>query len=176
MQSDFHHRLPNADRSLRRRRRHSSPAARRTSRCPTAASWFRPDAGVATGIRATSVEISGTIGLDSDIYVKAPYLTVAGQTAPSPGITIKNHGLYIGATDVLLQHFRIRPGSTCARSEQPRPGNTGEICCRRTLHGTETDALGRPSAVRFASVGAFVNQHGERGDLDALDPAALGHE
>jgi hypothetical protein len=70
----------------------------------------------ASSPRVVIFEISGTIGLDSDIYVKTPYLTVAGQTAPSPGITIKNHGLYVGATDVLLQHFRIRPGSTTCNS------------------------------------------------------------
>jgi hypothetical protein len=70
----------------------------------------------ASSPRVVIFEISGTIGLDSDISVKTPYLTVAGQTAPSPGITIKNYGLYVNTTDVLLQHFRIRPGNTTCNS------------------------------------------------------------
>src|SRR2546430_2390467 len=39
------------------------------------------------------------------------FLTVAGQTAPSPGITIRGAGLVIRASDVLIQHLRIRPGA-----------------------------------------------------------------
>ncbi|HUV62609.1 MAG TPA: hypothetical protein VMW24_01865 [Sedimentisphaerales bacterium] len=36
--------------------------------------------------------------------------TIAGQTAPHPGITIRDYGLNIGVSDVLIQHLRIRPG------------------------------------------------------------------
>jgi len=68
----------------------------------------------ATIPRVVIFEVSGTISLNSDILITSPYLTVAGQTAPSPGITVKNHGLYIYTNDVLLQHLRIRPGGdTC---------------------------------------------------------------
>jgi hypothetical protein len=59
-------------------------------------------------------QVSGTISLNSAIYIKNPYLTVAGQTAPSPGITVRNYGISVDTHDVLLQHFRIRPGGdTC---------------------------------------------------------------
>ena len=36
--------------------------------------------------------------------------TIAGQTAPCPGITLRDYGLRIGASDVLIQHLRVRPG------------------------------------------------------------------
>jgi hypothetical protein len=63
-------------------------------------------------------ETSGTITLDSDITVVNPYMTVAGQTAPSPGITIRGSlsattsagGIWIWTHDVLIQHIRIRTG------------------------------------------------------------------
>jgi hypothetical protein len=59
-------------------------------------------------------ETSGTIALTKEIVIADPYITVAGQTAPSPGITIRNYGLEIQTHDVLIQHLRIRPGGdTC---------------------------------------------------------------
>jgi hypothetical protein len=55
-------------------------------------------------------EISGTIALNSYIDFTSPCVTIAGQTAPSPGILIKNYSLKINARDVLVQHLRFRPG------------------------------------------------------------------
>jgi hypothetical protein len=67
-----------------------------------------------SGPRVVIFETSGTINLSSDILIRSPYLTVAGQTAPAPGITLKNYTLIVDANDVLLQHFRVRPGAaTC---------------------------------------------------------------
>jgi hypothetical protein len=48
--------------------------------------------------------------LNQDINVMESCLTIAGQTAPSPGITLRNGGLNFYAHDVLVQHLRIRPG------------------------------------------------------------------
>jgi hypothetical protein len=71
----------------------------------------------ASSPRIVIFEISGTIDLSSQVVISNPYLTVGGQTAPSPGITLRDHGLEINTHDVLLQHFRIRPGdSTCNSS------------------------------------------------------------
>ncbi|APG26944.1 hypothetical protein A7E78_03305 [Syntrophotalea acetylenivorans] len=55
-------------------------------------------------------EVAGTIELESNIIISHPYCTIAGQTAPPPGITIKNYGIKISAHDILIQHLRIRPG------------------------------------------------------------------
>ena len=68
----------------------------------------------ASGPRVVIFELSGTIALSSPIVVRSPYLTVAGQTAPSPGVTLRSYGIEVSTNDVLLQHFRVRPGgSTC---------------------------------------------------------------
>ncbi len=67
-----------------------------------------------TGPRVIIFETSGTIPLASDLYVSDPYVTIAGQTAPSPGITLKNYGLRVETAHVHAQHFRVRPGGlTC---------------------------------------------------------------
>lgn len=62
--------------------------------------------------RTVIFEVSGTIELESNLGIAAPYATVAGQTAPSPGITLKGWQFSVGASahDVLIQHLRFRVG------------------------------------------------------------------
>jgi hypothetical protein len=64
----------------------------------------------ASGPRVCVFEVSGTITLDDDLTIRNRYITIAGQTAPSPGITLRGSGLLIKASDVLVQHIRVRPG------------------------------------------------------------------
>jgi pectate lyase len=70
----------------------------------------------ASGPRIVVFRVGGTIELYSRLDVSKPFLTVAGQTAPGGGITIKNHPsnskmpFQISTHDVVLRHLRIRPG------------------------------------------------------------------
>lgn len=64
------------------------------------------------GPRIVVFEVGGVIDLDrQSLRITEPFITIAGQTAPSPGITIIKGGLNIAAHDVVLQHIRVRPGS-----------------------------------------------------------------
>ena len=69
------------------------------------------------GPRFIVFEISGTIPLASPIFVACPFFTLAGQTAPSPGITVRGFGMYIDTHDAVIQHVRFRRGDTNADSE-----------------------------------------------------------
>jgi hypothetical protein len=62
-------------------------------------------------------EVSGTIPLTRHIYIRSPLITVAGQTALSPGITLRNAGIRVEASDVVIQHLRIRVGDTTSTPE-----------------------------------------------------------
>lgn len=60
------------------------------------------------GPRTIVFEVGGVIWLQSDLNIWNPFLTVAGQTAPSPGITIAGGGMKIRTHDVLMQHLACR--------------------------------------------------------------------
>ncbi len=66
----------------------------------------------AEGPRIVVFEVGGVIDLGRQTLVlRNPFITIAGQTAPSPGITLIRGGIDIRGHDVIVQHIRIRPGS-----------------------------------------------------------------
>jgi len=87
--------------------------------------------------RVVIFEISGYIDLADMIRITSPYLTVAGQTAPSPGITLRKYGIEIQTHDVLLQHFRVRPGEW----GQNKVDNCGIIAWGAAAHDIVLDHM-----------------------------------
>jgi hypothetical protein len=72
-------------------------------------------AATAPGPRFVLFEIGGSLSLVADVTIAHPFLTIAGQTAPSPGVTIRNRSIIIDTNDVVLQHLRLRMGDVaCA--------------------------------------------------------------
>jgi pectate lyase len=65
------------------------------------------------GPRIVVFEVAGVIDLDRrELRIEQPFLTIAGQTAPQPGITLIRGGLVVATHDVVIRHLRVRPGST----------------------------------------------------------------
>ncbi|HEX8579050.1 MAG TPA: pectate lyase [Allosphingosinicella sp.] len=63
------------------------------------------------GRRTVVFEVGGQIDLGrSTLGIEEPFLTIAGQTAPSPGITIIRGGIDIKTHDVIMRHIRIHTG------------------------------------------------------------------
>jgi hypothetical protein len=66
----------------------------------------------AAGPRVIEFDVAGQIDLGGkSLYVREPYVTIAGETGPSPGITLVNGGINVSAHDVILRHIRVRPGA-----------------------------------------------------------------
>ena len=85
------------------------------------------------GPRIVVFEVGGVIDMKRKVLdIREPNLTIAGQTAPNPGITLIKTGLNIRANDVVIRHIRIRTGA----DGQPKRS------------GWEPDALGTVSAHR----------------------------
>lgn len=64
------------------------------------------------GPRVIVFAVAGVIGLKSDLRIANPDVTIAGQTAAEPGITITGGALRIRTHDVVVQHIAVRPGAS----------------------------------------------------------------
>jgi len=72
------------------------------------------------GPRIVVFEVGGVIDMGLQTWtIDQPFLTVAGQTAPSPGITLIRGGIDIRTHDVVVRHIRIRTGVS---GQGPRSG------------------------------------------------------
>ena len=69
------------------------------------------DAVSRKGPRIVVFEVGGVIDLgEYTVRITEPFLTIAGQTAPAPGITLIRGGIDIATHDVVVRHIRVRPG------------------------------------------------------------------
>jgi len=77
----------------------------------------------ATEPRIVVFRVSGTINVceaNKQLSIVSPYITIAGQTAPGDGITLRldpsctSSALNIWQHDVIIRHIRFRPGSNPA--------------------------------------------------------------
>ncbi|MNK10077.1 hypothetical protein D3C87_280920 [compost metagenome] len=64
----------------------------------------------AAGKRIVIFEISGTIELQSKLSIINNDITIAGQTAPGDGITLKNHPVVVQGSNVIIRFMRFRMG------------------------------------------------------------------
>ena len=77
---------------------------------------------MAHGPRTCVFRTGGTIVLDSALTIRNPYLTIAGQTAPGDGITLKaadetsRGGIYVKTFEVIIRYIRVRTGTRVANS------------------------------------------------------------
>lgn len=64
------------------------------------------------GARIIVFNVAGIIKLKSPIRLRAPYVTIAGQTAPGDGICITGASFLIDTHDVIIRYMRFRRGQT----------------------------------------------------------------
>ncbi len=81
----------------------------------------------ASGPRLVVFETSGVIDLQTtDLEITNPYCWVAGQTAPSPGITFINGMVQVAADNCVVQHLRIFRGEDGGAAEGADPMNNAD--------------------------------------------------
>ena len=64
------------------------------------------------GARIIVFNVAGVINLKTPLDVRAPYVTIAGQTAPGDGICIAGESFQVDTHDVVIRHMRFRRGDT----------------------------------------------------------------
>lgn len=64
------------------------------------------------GPRTIVFDVSGYIDVDKPLKIREGYgnLTIAGQTAPGNGITIKGSGIWVQESNVIIRYLKVRPG------------------------------------------------------------------
>lgn len=70
------------------------------------------------GARIVVFNVSGIIRLKSPVYVRAPYITIAGQTAPGEGVIIAGESFQVDTHDVIVRHMRFRRGETLVTNRE----------------------------------------------------------
>jgi hypothetical protein len=74
------------------------------------------------GRRHIVFKVGGEIFIRSPLTILAAHVTVAGETAPAPGISILGDKLRIRASDVILRDIRIRVGELPGSKPENRDG------------------------------------------------------
>jgi len=81
-----------------------------------------------SGPRIVVFRVAGIIEINSDIVIRNPYITIAGQTAPGDGVCIKyseggtaNSGITLQTHDVVIRYLRIRCGFSSAAMDYGSP-------------------------------------------------------
>jgi len=64
------------------------------------------------GARIVVFNVAGIIRLNSPLIVRAPYITIQGQSAPGDGICIAGETVWINTHDVIIRYMRFRRGET----------------------------------------------------------------
>lgn len=64
------------------------------------------------GARMVVFNVSGIIKIKSPLIIRAPYITIAGQTAPGDGVCVAGESVWIDTHDVVIRHMRFRRGET----------------------------------------------------------------
>jgi hypothetical protein len=64
------------------------------------------------GARIVVFNVAGIIRIKTPLVIRAPYITIAGQTAPGDGVCVAGESVWINTHDVVVRFMRFRRGET----------------------------------------------------------------
>jgi hypothetical protein len=82
-----------------------------TSLADSGPGTFR-EACEAGGARIVVFNVAGIIRIKTPVIIRAPYITIAGQTAPGDGVCIAGESVWLNTHDVVIRYMRFRRGET----------------------------------------------------------------
>ncbi|MEO6520955.1 MAG: polysaccharide lyase [Mucilaginibacter sp.] len=76
------------------------------------------------GARIVVFNVAGIIRIKSPIIVRAPYISIEGQSAPGDGVCVAGESFWVNTHDVIIRYMRFRRGETnVARRDDALGGN-----------------------------------------------------
>ena len=94
-----------------------------TSLTNAGAGTLRDGLTTARDARTIVFDIAGIIDLTATLDARVSRVTIAGQTAPGDGVTVRGYGLVLRGDDNIVQHVRFRAGDI-RRATATRAGFT----------------------------------------------------
>ncbi len=64
------------------------------------------------GARIVVFNVAGIIRIKTPLIVRAPYITIEGQSAPGDGVCVAGESVWINTHDVIIRYMRFRRGET----------------------------------------------------------------
>jgi hypothetical protein len=64
------------------------------------------------GARIVVFNVAGIIHIKTPIIVRAPYISIEGQTAPGDGVCVAGESFWVNTHDVIIRYMRFRRGET----------------------------------------------------------------
>ncbi|HEY4109624.1 polysaccharide lyase [Puia sp.] len=64
------------------------------------------------GARIVVFNVAGIIHINSPIIVRAPYISIEGQSAPGDGVCVAGESFWVNTHDVIIRYMRFRRGET----------------------------------------------------------------
>src|SRR3954469_24299601 len=64
------------------------------------------------GARIVVFNVAGIIRLKTPVIIRAPYITIEGQSAPGDGVCIAGESVWLNTHDVVVRFMRFRRGET----------------------------------------------------------------
>ncbi|GAB3417096.1 pectate lyase family protein [Niabella aquatica] len=77
------------------------------------------------GARIIVFNVAGIIWLKTPVNIRAPYVTIAGQSAPGDGVCIAGESVLIDTHDVIIRFMRFRRGATEVTRRDDALGGNG---------------------------------------------------
>jgi hypothetical protein len=77
------------------------------------------------GARIIVFNVAGIIQLKTPVDIRAPYITIAGQSAPGDGVCIAGESVLINTHDVVIRYMRFRRGATEVTRRDDALGGNG---------------------------------------------------
>lgn len=74
------------------------------------------------GPRFILFNVAGIVQLKDRIRIRAPYVTIAGNTAPGDGVCIAGNTVELETHDIVIRHMRFRRGATDATDRNDSVG------------------------------------------------------